>query len=138
MKNLRLLALFLVGCSASEFSDAKIAAPTVSTNMSRDMPSAVPPQIVLACPRSIPIGAETLVQFVGLGDGIALDKLQHSHFDFGTDCEYDFLSYTYSPRGPNAFTLSLNVRPGVAPATCNLTISPQGLTLPQAFSLVTP
>ncbi len=126
------LALLLIGCGVPE-SAPPIPAPVA--DMARA--DAKPPQLVLAFPRSIPTGAETEVHFVGIGDGIALDKLQRSHFNFGL-CDYDILSFTYTPRGPNAFTLSLNVRPGVAPATCDLTITPQGLTLLQALSLVAP
>ncbi len=132
MKTSSLLALLLFACSAPE-STTQIAAPVVDMALA----DAKPPQLVLAFPRSITTGAETEVHFVGIGDGIALDKLQRSHFNFGL-CDYDILSFTYTPRGANAFTLSLNVRPSVAPATCDLTITPQGLTLLQALSLVAP
>lgn len=127
MKTLSLLALLLFACGAPE---TQIAAPVVDMSPT----DAQPPQLVLAYPHSIPTGAETEVHFVGVGDGIALDKLQRSQFNFGL-CEYDILSFTYTPRGPNAFTLSINVQQGVAPAICDLTITPQGLTLPQAISL---
>lgn len=132
MKTLSLLALLLFACGAPE-PTTQIAAPVVDMSPT----DAQPPQLVLAYPHSIPTGAETEVHFVGIGDGIALDKLQRSRFNFGL-CDPDILSFSYTPRGPNAFTLSLNVQQGVAPATCDLTIAPQGLTLPQALSLVAP
>jgi len=93
------------------------------------------PQLLLsATPCMIPIGLETTVKVIGTGSG--LDELQHSTFSFGLDCDFDIAAFTYTPTAPNAFDLSLNVRPGVAPAVCNLVITPPGLQLPQAFSLV--
>lgn len=92
MKTSSLLALLLFACSAPE-STTQIAAPVVDMSPT----DAQPQQLALAFPHSIPTGAETEVHFVGIGDGIALDKLQRSQFNFGL-CEYDILSFTYTPR----------------------------------------
>lgn len=128
MKNLNALifAAFL-GCNPVE-----VVSPPPTIAPPADMAS--PPQLLAATPRMIPIGLETVVKVVGIGSG--LDELQRSSFSFGLDCDYDIAAFTYTPTAPNAFSLSLNVRPGVVPAVCDLVIRPQGLKLSPAFSLV--